>query len=349
MKFYEKVEEKITEESKEIEQMKSNIEQKENDNDKTRSENKKNKKVIKILIILLCLLVATFLISTGAALLNINNTKIISGVKVNNIDLEGLKTEQATKKLQKFAEKNIEKDIKLKAEEFEYSVKLNQIELKYKVEEAIKNAYNIGRNENIFLNNFNIIKTKLKGKNIELEYEYNEENLDNIIEDIAQKIPNAVEQVNYSIDEEILTIVKGKEGNTIDKELTKHKILNRILENSDEEISLEVIKKKPEEINIDKQQVNDSFNHSGFDCADRIHNSDSCHEARNHRDSGGRKSEPSAGRKPYDFMEVYSFSAACSDTYVRKLCNSLEYSSSVHSNRCGFQCHGCFRYSCLSC
>ena len=147
---------------------------------------------------------------------------------------------------------NIEKDIKLKSEEFEYNVKLNQIELKYKIEEAINNAYNIGRNENIFLNNFNIIKTKFKGKNIELGYEYNEENLDNILEDIARKIPNAVEQVNYSIDEDILTIVKGKEGNSIDKELTKHKILNKILENSDEEIKLDVIIKEPEEINIDK-------------------------------------------------------------------------------------------------
>ena len=95
---------------------------------------------------------------------------------------------------------------------------LSQIEAKYDTNKAIEDAYSIGRDGNIFKNNLEIFKRKIKNKNIEVGIDYNQELLDNIINEIAVKIPGAVEKPSYCIEDKKLTITKGKAGNTINKE-----------------------------------------------------------------------------------------------------------------------------------
>ena len=200
--------------------------------------------VIVILVILVCI--------TGFAIANLGNNKIISNVKINNISVEGLTKEEANKVVTEQLNSNLEKDIIFVSENFEYSIKLSQIETKYNIEKAVEDAYNIGRSGNIFKNNFIILRSMIDGNNVNVESSYNEELLNNIVNEISIKIPNAVEQSSYFIENDTLIIKKGKSGNSIEKETAKQEIINRINGNNNEKINLTIIYTEPDKIDIDK-------------------------------------------------------------------------------------------------
>ena len=210
------------------------------------------KKIITILICAIILVVAIFA-STGFALFNINNTKIISNISIEGIEVGGLTKKEAEQKILEKIEKNVEQNIIVKTNDFEYQFQLSQIEAKYDTNKAIEDAYSIGRDGNIFKNNLEIFKRKIKNKNIEVGIDYNQELLDNIINEIAVKIPGAVEKPSYCIEDKKLTITKGKAGNTINKEKFKEEVIKRLeLEKQNEPIELEIINVEPETIDIDK-------------------------------------------------------------------------------------------------
>ena len=211
-----------------------------------------NKKTLIILISAIILVIAIFA-STGFALFNINNTKIISNISIEGIDVSKLSKKEAEQKISDALEKNIEQSISVKTNEFEYQFQLSQIEAKYDINKAIEDAYNIGRNGNIFKNNLEIVKHKIKNKNIEIAIEYNQELLENIMNEIAVKIPGAVEEPNYCIEDGKITITKGKAGNSINKESFNKEVIKRLeLENQNEPIELEIVNVEPEAIDIDK-------------------------------------------------------------------------------------------------
>lgn len=235
-------------EEKEIE----NIEEtKTKESKKEKIKTNKNKIIIISIVSIIILLIAMFLCSIFA-LLNMNNNKIIKGITINQISVENLTKEEALEKIEEEANKNLEKDINVKYNDFEYSIKLAQIEVKYKIEEAVEKAFNTGRSNNIFIDNYTILKTRLKKENLDLEYEYNEKLLDEIIDDITVKIPGAVVEPSYYIENEKLYISKGTKGNTIKKEALKKEILDRVEKEKNEDIILEIYEVEPGNIDIEK-------------------------------------------------------------------------------------------------
>ncbi len=211
-----------------------------------------NKKNVIFLICIIATILLVLLFSTTFALININNTKIITGVKIDGVEVSKLTKEEAVQKLEEVVNKKLEDDILIKAEDFEYSIKLSQMEVSYDIEKAIEEAYSTGRQSNIFSNNYAIIKSMIWGKDINLGYTYNEELLTKMLNDMSSKVPNAVVEANYSIEDDKLIITKGKIGNSIDKEQLKSKIIDEILiNNTNTEINIELIQKEPEPINID--------------------------------------------------------------------------------------------------
>lgn len=259
MEFYDenKKEENINVDNKEQKIEPEEVKQEKENNPEIVEEKKEQKKISKkkILIMSLVSFILLFIIifaSTAFALLNINNSKIIKGVSVNKIEVGNLTKEEAMQKIKEETESIMEKDIVIKFEEFEYSIKLSQIELDYKEEEAIEKAHSVGRNGNIFVNNYNILKSMIKGKDINLEYSYNEELLNGIIEDVNAKIPGAVVEANYYIEDNALYISKGKPGKIIDKEKLRSEILGRVKKENNENIILELHEINPKEIDIEK-------------------------------------------------------------------------------------------------
>ena len=220
-----------------------------------KDEGKKSKKKYILCIVLICILFISFLIfSTVFAIININNNNIVSGVKIEGIDVSGLSREDAKSKINIIYEKKKKKDIKLKYEEYETTINPELFETNYDVEGAIEEAISIGKNNNIFVNNYNILWALIGKKDINVNMTINEENAKKDIEDIGKNITGSVVEPDYYIEDDKLIITKGKEGLKVDTESLMDKIRNNLedININQEYIDIPVTNKVPEEINIEK-------------------------------------------------------------------------------------------------
>lgn len=224
----------------------------EEDNIMENSDKKSHKKAIIISIISVILVLSALILSTVFALLNVNNNGMIAGIKVKDIEVQGLNKEEAVQKITEALTKELEKEVKIKIDENEYSIVPSQIQSKYNVEAVTEEAFVIGRNGNIFVNNFAIVKSMILGNNLDVNLEYNDKLLNAMVNDLAIKMPGAVEEFKYSIDDDKLIITKGKAGKSIDKESLKQAILEKIKNNDSENIVIATINAEPQTIDIDK-------------------------------------------------------------------------------------------------
>lgn len=217
-----------------------------------RNKTAKTKKIIIPIVIIFFLLI----FSSIFALTNALGEKIIKGVKINNIDVSNLTINEAYQKLKEQFEINVSKNIKIKQGEYETTISLEQIEVKYDIIEAINEAYKIGRNKNIIISNYSILKTKLFSTKINKPIDMNGEELNKIIDDISAKIPGGVIEPSYYIEEENLIISKGKTGISVKKEEFKNKIIETIEKQINgvevENIEIPIEQKEPEKIDIEK-------------------------------------------------------------------------------------------------
>lgn len=228
---------------------------KKEENKKEKLEEKKYKKknILPIIaggIIILILLV----ISTIFAFININNTNIVSGVKIEGIDVSGLSREEAKEKINTIYNEKKQKDILLKYKDYDATINPELIDANYDTEKAIEEAVTIGKNNNIIVNNYNILFALIGQKNIKVNMEINEDETNKTIDSIGSNIPGAVVEPDYYREEDKLIITKGKEGLKIDTEKLIEKIKNNLknINSNEEYIEIPVINKNPEEINIEK-------------------------------------------------------------------------------------------------
>ena len=220
---------------------------------KEKPKNKKKKIIVASVIIGILLLIG-LLFSTIFALINMNNSKIISGVAIEGIDVSGLSKDEAKAKIEAVYNEKKEKEIPIKYNEFESSINPSMIELNYNIEKALDEAINIGRNNNILINNYNILFTLIGKKDINVEMTINEDATRKIIEDTGANLPGIVIESSYYIEGENLIITKGKEGITIDTENLLAKIKERLdsPEIVNDYIEIPVTTKTPEPIDVDK-------------------------------------------------------------------------------------------------
>ena len=223
---------------------------------------KANKKAI-IICSIIAIIIVIAILSTIFALINSKNEKMLNGISINGISVSGKDKDEVKEILSEKIEAKKTEDLVVKLDakteegaEYKGVISFEQLQLNYKLDEAIEKAYNIGRDSNIFVNNFNIVKTFLAKNNIEIPYEYNEEELNKQIDTINGQIPGAVIESSYDIDEDKkeLVITKGKEGLEVNPELLKQEVENEIknVESSKKEINLSTKNKEPNQINLDK-------------------------------------------------------------------------------------------------
>ena len=227
---------------------------KKEENQNTLKENKKSK-VGLILIIVIIILILLAIFSTIFAVLNIRNEKIIKGIHIAQIDVSNMTKEQAKITLEEIYSKKAENEIYLTYGEFETTTTYKALEVQYKIEEAIEQAYKVGRKGNLFKDNFSIIKSWGKGETIDLDVTIDEEMLEQIAQNINNSIEGAVIQPSYyrKDGENKLIITAGKEGLQVDEQQLYQKIYKLVKEQGETtEIEIPLITAQPEEIDIEK-------------------------------------------------------------------------------------------------
>ena len=255
----EKKEEKDLKPSKKVskkEEKKGKEKKKQNKEDKQENEieKKHTRKVKKIVISIIIIAIIALLFSTVFALTNINNQKIISGVTIEGIEVSGLTKEEAITKMETTYAEKMEKNIMLQYQDFESELNATLMEVKYDIEKAVNEAYSLGRDGNIFINNYHILGTLIGKRDFDVEMIMNEETTKQTINDIGANLPGIMIESSYSIEDDELIITRGKEGIVVSTDTLLNQVkdmLNDIHE-TENVIEIPVETKTPQEIDIDK-------------------------------------------------------------------------------------------------
>ena len=230
---------------------KSEFEKMKDQKEQTIRKRKKRKKAI-IISLILVILMAIF--STIFAFININNEKIISGVTIKGIEVSGLTKEEAMAKLETIYSEKLEKDLKLKYGEYESELNPTLMEVKYDIENAVNEAYLLGKDGNIFINNYKILSTLIQKKDINVDMTLNEEITKQTINDMGQNLPGIMLESSYTVEGNKLIITKGKDGIVIDTDTLLNKVKKNLndINKREEYIEIPTINKSPTPIDIDK-------------------------------------------------------------------------------------------------
>ena len=204
-----------------------------------------------ILIFIITLILIIFTIFT---IYNVLNTNIISGVSIKNFDVSNMSKSDAKYVLDQYLSNVLPEELKLKHGDFEATISLSQIEASFDTKTASNSAYNVGRQGNIFQNNFYVISTLFGKVNIEPNLNINKTQLAKNLEEISSQLPDAVIQSSYYIEDNNLIITSGKEGNVIDIEKTIEAIKSSIslLDCAKNPVEIIVKTENPNIIDIEK-------------------------------------------------------------------------------------------------
>ena len=215
------------------------------------SEKKKHSVAFKVLISCFVLLVVAFI---GLNIYHYTNTNIIAGVSIKGIDVSNKSMSDARYSLDNYIKENLPAEIKIKYQDFESTISLDQLEAQFLIKDACQEAYNIGRNGNFFENNLTILTTLFGKTNIEPELSINEEFLTKQLSDLTSQLPEAVTQSSYYIEGSDLIVTSGNTGNAIDIPKTINNIKKSIIDFSckDKNVALVVNEQEPNPIDIDK-------------------------------------------------------------------------------------------------
>lgn len=182
------------------------------------------------------------------------SSNIVSGVSIKGIDVSGLSSSDAKYQIDNYIKDNLPEEIKVKYNDFEATISLEQMDITFDTKSASQSAFQISRQGNIFENTFEMISTMFGNINIEPHITLNKELLTKNLEDLSPQLPDAVSQSSYYIEGNELIITAGKEGNVVDVDATMEAIKNSISTFSCKDQPVEIIVKtqQPDEINIEK-------------------------------------------------------------------------------------------------
>ena len=211
----------------------------------------------KILIALLLVIVFIFIFSVFFSFLNMGNDGIFSKIYINNYDVSNLSKSEANDKLEELTNANMTKKITFfygNDENYSKSITISNLSPSYNVNEAVSSAYNYGRLNNIFVNNFHIAKALFLGKTFNLDVEFKENEFKELISDISANLPNKLIQSGYYIDHDNLIITKGAEGLIVDENTFAKNLKMAVCSFTESDLKMEipVVSAKPELIDFEK-------------------------------------------------------------------------------------------------
>ncbi len=220
---------------------------------KKRKLSKKNK-----IIIITCAAIFLFICIIFGIITCVNklNSNVYKNVYLFNENFSGKSSEEVIQTITNISNdlNSSEKiDIYQDGENI-YTIKAEDIDFKFDVDKTVQSIMEYGRNSNLFVNNFKILKAKFSKVEIEPSYLYDEEKLDNVLKNIDLSIKDRFVDDSYSLDEKDakLVIVNGKTGNSINYDEEKNNVI-KTFENGDKNVyDLNIKRKSPQKLDADK-------------------------------------------------------------------------------------------------
>lgn len=206
------------------------------------NKDKKSKKIVLFCIIsTTVLLVLLLVLSTIFALININNTKIVRGVFIHGIDVSNLTPDEAKQKVSSIVNEHMSKQILVKRLDFEGVFLPEQLGVSFDIDSTINEAYSLGRDGNIFENNYEILNLLLKNQDISLNFTYDDTLLGSIVNELNTLLPDKIINPDYYInDDNELIITSGRDGTVVNPDSFKIEIESLLNDFDDNEPTMEI-------------------------------------------------------------------------------------------------------------
>ena len=228
-----------------------------NDNDyAVEDELHKSKSFLSIFLIVISIVLVLLLITfCGFTFYNYKHKDVIAkGISINSIDVSYCTKEQAKEKINNYYTEQLSNDITLVYNDYKTFIKTSEIELNYDIDSAIDFAFSYGKNGNIFQDNFNVLASIIKTKNITPIYTLNQELLSKFLNNISTELPDAIVESSHYIEGNTLIITKGNSGNVVNIDTTTNNIKSQLttLSYVNNPITIEVKKQSPKEVNVEE-------------------------------------------------------------------------------------------------
>ena len=213
----------------------------------------KAKKKPVALIVAIILIIFILVLSLGFAIANLANDKILNGVVVADIDVSNMTKEEAVEAINKLYSENTNRTIVLKYDDFSITIDASDIDFKYTdANKLVDEAYDYGRSENIFKNNFTILKSYMNVENrIDTEEVIDVNKLKALVNDVISGDSVFSNDDRYEVSGDKLLITKGVEGKKIDFITLEERVINA-LKSREMLVDIPVIVTEPDSLDIDE-------------------------------------------------------------------------------------------------
>jgi len=208
------------------------------------------KKSILILKVIIGITIALVIICVAIIAINLNSKTIFNNISIEGISVAKLTPEAAKIKIQEAVMQKLNTELTLKQENTEILITPKDIEAYYDIDKAVDNAYSVGRYKNVFSNSFNMLSLLFQKQDIELDFLYNQEKLDNILTQLNENFPK-LEDSSYKVENGNLIIKKGQKGIEAKPGIVQD-ILNNIQSGEKRNLEIPVTVLLPAAIDIEK-------------------------------------------------------------------------------------------------
>lgn len=182
----------------------------------------KKEKILLVIIIVIFVLLSSIIF----AIFSMTSSKISNRVYINNINVSNKSIKEAKKILSSKICSST--SLHLTYEDFETTIFPSEFDFSFDINSTIQEAYLIGKSNNVFFNYFQIVSSIFTPYNISIKYNYNQEKLDYILDNINLNLPGIMAEPSYYIENNSLIICKGTDGITLCKEELKKIILDTL-------------------------------------------------------------------------------------------------------------------------
>lgn len=241
------------EESKIFDEADKIIEQNSNDFSNKKSEHKSHIGLLIFSIIFFIVFILASVFSTVFAFININNTTFVSGISILGIDVSGLSKDDAKQKVSDDVSNRLSTDVIFKHNDETYTLLPSSVGGSFDIDKVIDDAYSVGRNGNIFQNNFAILDAMINSKNFIPDFSFNSDSFDDSVSQMNSNFADGIVEPSYDISGNNLIIKSGKNGNIVDSDKIKSLFVDKltVVPYNTDSIEVPVFSKEANKIDID--------------------------------------------------------------------------------------------------
>ncbi len=199
---------------------------------------------------IVAVLLVVFLIFFGYAS---SYQDILPGVSVNGVDVGGMSVSAATAKIEsEFVSTLNDRAIVLTCEGNSKEISFSRLNVNADAVVLAEQAYSYGRTGGGFEKTFSMLSSIFGGKKLVGEVAYDTELYDSIIAELAGDKESKVQETEYTVEGNTLTIIKGHGGRQVDRTKADLMLREAFADPDITELTFVIEEAKPQDVDVDE-------------------------------------------------------------------------------------------------